>query len=247
MLEGNKVKPRRRPPFLREGSLGRSFNRAIAGIVHAVRTQRNVKIHLAVTVVVLIASIFLSITKIELIILLLTVGLVLITEMMNSALELVLDLTVDRYHPLARVAKDVGAGAVLFAALTALLVGYLIFFERLKSPLLTTIVAVRRAPEHVAVVTVGVTLNLVIVLKALTGRGTWLRGGLPSGHAAIAFGVWVAITLVAKDPLVAALTGVLAFTIAISRVRMGIHSVLEVTTGALLGTGVAALCFWIFT
>lgn len=226
--------------------MARSFNNAIAGIVHAVRTQRNVKIHLVITVIVLVASVFLSITKIELIILLLTVALVLITEMINSALEVVLDLTMDRYHPLARVAKDVAAGAVLFAALNAVLVGYLVFFERLKAPVLTTIVDVRRAPEYVALVALGLTVIMVFALKAITRRGTWLRGGFPSGHTAVAFGVWAAITLISKDPLIASLTALLAVTIAISRVRMGIHSVLEVAAGALLGIGLAAGCFWIF-
>jgi len=90
------------------------------------------------------------------------------------------------------------------------------------------------------------TLIMVFVLKAITGRGTWLRGGFPSGHTAVAFGVWAAITLISKNPLVASLTGVLAVTIAVSRVRMGIHSLLEVTAGALLGVGVAAGLFWVF-
>lgn len=236
----------RRVPFLREGTLARSFNSALEGFVYALRTQRNVKIHLFVTAVVLVASICLSITKTELILLLLTVALVLIAEMVNTSLEVVLDLVVERYHPLARVAKDVAAGAVLFAALNAVLVGYLIFFEKLKAPIITTVVNVRRSPEHVTVVSLGLTLLLVFVLKAITGRGTFLRGGLPSGHAAVAFGLWSAVSLLSKNPLVAVFTFLLALLIAVSRVRLGIHSVLEVSAGALLGVGVTAGCFWIF-
>jgi len=233
--------------FLREGGLARSFNSALEGIVYALRTQRNVKIHFAVTVLVLFASVWLSITKIELILLLITIALVLITEMVNSSLEVVLDLSVERYHPLARVAKDVAAGAVLFAALNAVLVGYLVFFERLKGPIVTTIVIVRRSPEHVAWVSLGLTALSVIILKAVTGKGTFLRGGLPSGHAAIAFGLWAAASLLSRNPLIAAITFILALIIAVSRVRLGIHSILEVTAGALLGVGVTAFCFWVFT
>jgi diacylglycerol kinase (ATP) len=201
------AKRKRRPKkeiLLREGGLARSFNSALEGIVYALRTQRNAKIHFAVTALVLFASVWLSITKIELILLLITIALVLVTEMMNSSLEVILDLTVERYHPLARIAKDVAAGAVLFSALNAVLVGYLIFFER-------------------------------------------LRGGRPSGHAAAAFGLWAAAALLSRNPLIAAITFILALIIAISRVRMGIHSVLEVTAGALLGVGVTAFCFWVFT
>ena len=233
--------------FLREGGVARSFNSALEGIVYALRTQRNVKIHFIVTALVLFASVWLSITKTELILLLITIALVLITEMINSSLEVVLDLAVDRYHPLARIAKDVAAGAVLFATLNAVVVGYLIFFEALKGPIVTTIVSVRRTPEHVAVVSLGLTVLLVLVLKAFTGKGTFLRGGLPSGHAAAAFGLWTAVSLLSRHPLITAITFILALTIAVSRVRLGIHSFLEVTAGALLGVGVTALCFWVFT
>ena len=233
--------------FLREGGLDRSFNSALEGIVYALRTQRNVKIHFVVTALVLFASVWLSITKTELILLLITIALVLVTEMINSSLEGVLDLAVERYHPLARVAKDVAAGAVLFATLNAVVVGYLIFFEAFKGPVVTTIVSVRRSPEHVALVALGLTVLLVLILKAFTGKGTFLRGGLPSGHAAAAFGLWTAASLLSRNPLIAVITLILALTIGVSRVRLGIHSLLEVTAGAFLGIGVTALCFWVFT
>lgn len=247
MTEAKKKGRSKKIVFFREGGLARSFNSALEGIVYALRTQRNVKIHFAVTALVLFASVWLSITKIELILLLITIALVLITEMVNSSLEVILDLSVERYHPLARIAKDVAAGAVLFAALNATLVGYLIFFERLKAPIVTTIVSVRRSPEHVAWVALGLTVLLVIILKAITGKGTFLRGGLPSGHAATAFGLWAAASLLSRNPLIAAITFILALIIAVSRVRLGIHSILEVAAGALLGVGVTAFCFWVFT
>lgn len=240
-------RPSKKAFFLREGGLARSFNSALEGIVYALRTQRNVKIHFAVTALVLFASVWLSITKTELILLLITIALVLVTEMINSSLEVVLDLAVERYHPLARIAKDVAAGAVLFATLNAVVVGYLIFFEALRGPIVTTIVSVRRSPEHVALVALGLTVLLVLILKAITGKGTFLRGGLPSGHAAAAFGLWAAASLLSRNPLIAVITLILALTIGVSRVRLGIHSFLEVAAGGFLGIGVTAFCFWVFT
>lgn len=247
MTAAKNKRPLKRDFFLREGGLARSFNSALEGIVYALRTQRNVKIHFVVTALVLFASVWLSITKTELILLLITIALVLITEMINSSLEVVLDLAVERYHPLARIAKDVAAGAVLFATLNAVVVGYLIFFEALKGPIVTTIVSVRRAPEHVAVVALGLTILLVLTLKAFTGKGTFLRGGLPSGHAAAAFGLWTAVSLLSRNPLIATITFILALIIGVSRVRLGIHSLLEVAAGGFLGIGVTAFCFWVFT
>jgi diacylglycerol kinase (ATP) len=238
---------RKKLPLLREGGIATSFNNAIEGIVHAFRAQRNVKIHIVVTALVLFASVFLSITKTELILLLVTITVVLVTEMINSSLEMIMDLVIERYHPLARVAKDVAAGAVLFATLNAALVGYLIFFDRLKGPILTTLVNVRRTPDQVAVAALALTLVLVVILKAVSGKGTFLRGGLPSGHAAVAFGLWTAVSLLSRSPLITALTFILALAIGLSRVRLGIHSAVEVTAGALLGVGVTAGCFWFFT
>jgi diacylglycerol kinase (ATP) len=91
------------------------------------------------------------------------------------------------------------------------------------------------------------TVIIVIATKAYTGRGTPLRGGLPSGHAAAAFAGWMAITLVTEPLRHGALVSTLAFMMALlvaqSRVEAGIHSAIEVVAGAILGTGVTLIVF----
>jgi len=92
-----------------------------------------------------------------------------------------------------------------------------------------------------------VTVIAAIAIKAATGRGTPLRGGLPSGHAAAAFAAWAAITII-SDPLrhatlISTLAFLMALLVAQSRVEAGIHSVLEVGAGAVLGTGVTIVIF----
>jgi diacylglycerol kinase (ATP) len=246
-----KNKTKERPRVRRESEISkfglvRSFNAAVEGILYAFKTQRNVKLHFIATALILIASVYFSITKIELILLLITVGLVLITEMINTSIEMALDFIVDRYHPLARIAKDVAAGAVLFASINAVFVGYLIFFERLKTPIITTIVKVSQRPEHVAAVALTLSVIMVVVFKVVAGRGAPLRGGFPSGHAAVAFAVWTIVTFVTKNPLITLLTLLLAVIIAISRIRMKIHSFVEVGAGALAGVGITALCLALF-
>lgn len=249
MFKKNKTKERprvRRESEVSKFGLVKSFNAAVEGILYAFKTQRNVKLHFIATALILIASIYFSITKIELILLLITVGLVLITEMINTSIEMALDFIVDRYHPLARIAKDVAAGAVLFASINAVFVGYLIFFERLKTPIITTIVKVSQRPEHVAAVALTLSVIMVVVFKVIAGRGAPLRGGFPSGHAAVAFAVWTIVTFVTKNPLITLLTLLLAVIIAISRIRMKIHSFVEVGAGALTGVGITALCLALF-
>lgn len=110
----------------------RSISCALAGINHALKTQLNIKIHLLASVLVTITCLYLKMPPLELAIIILTITMVLVAEMLNTALEAAVDLFSSRYHPLARVAKDVAAGAVLFTALNSLLVAYLLLWPRIK-------------------------------------------------------------------------------------------------------------------
>lgn len=108
-----------------------SFYYALSGIITAVKAERNLKIHLTLSGVVIILGFSLSITLIEWLVILIMVGGMLTAEMMNSAIERVVDLVTEDYHPLAKQAKDIAAGAVLFFAITSVLIGVLIFGPRL--------------------------------------------------------------------------------------------------------------------
>jgi diacylglycerol kinase (ATP) len=100
-----------------------SFKYAWAGIVYAFRTQRNFRIHVAVCALAIGLSVFLRLETVEISIIAITSGLVLTLELVNTAIESIVDLTVKQsYHELAKIAKDCAAGAVLVSALVALLV-----------------------------------------------------------------------------------------------------------------------------
>ncbi|TYO97268.1 diacylglycerol kinase family protein [Desulfallas thermosapovorans] len=113
-------------------SLLRSFRWAISGILYAVSTQRNMKIHLLAALVAAAAGLYLKLPPGELVLLAVTIFMVLAAEMFNTALEAVVDLVSPRQHRLARIAKDVAAGAVLLTALNALVVAYLLIWPRLR-------------------------------------------------------------------------------------------------------------------
>ncbi|MCX7781093.1 MAG: diacylglycerol kinase family protein [Negativicutes bacterium] len=108
-----------------------SFIYAQQGIWYAVRTQRNMKIHLATAAMAAAFAWILGFSAIEFAILTVTIAAVLIAEMINSALEAVVDLVSPDVNPLAKLAKDMAAGAVLISALASLIVGYLLFWPRL--------------------------------------------------------------------------------------------------------------------
>ncbi len=230
-----------------QGSLRWSFNWAFEGIVYVLRTQRNMQIHFAVAVFVLVMGLVLDLTRLELVAVMGAVALVLVAEMMNTAIEAAIDAVVTTYHPLVKIAKDVAAGAVLVATVNGLAVAYFVFYDRLTDPGRDLLGGVRRSPTHLVVVVMIATIIAVIVIKAWTGRGTPLRGGLPSGHAAAAFAAWASITIIAEPLRHAVLVSTLAFLMALlvaqSRVEAGIHSLVETTAGAVLGTCVAIIIF----
>ncbi len=226
-----------------------SFNFALEGIIHVLRTQRNMRIHMAIALVVIVLALIVNVTKIELIALLISITFVLIAEMINSAVEGAIDIATTSFDPMAKLAKDVAAGAVLIAAVNAIAVGYLVFAGKVADRSTDLLDRLRQEPSEVTLVAFVVVVIAVIGTKAWTGRGTPLRGGLPSGHAALAFAGWVAATYAAGADhrfLISSIALIMAVLVAQTRVESGIHSALEVTYGALLGALATLVVFQVF-
>ncbi len=224
-----------------------SFNYAISGLIYVLRTQRNMRIHFGLALVALVFSILFNVSKVELLILFFTISLVIITEMINTAVEAVVDMYTRRYHPLAKIAKNVAAGAVLFAAINSIIVGYLIFIDDLTPVTLELVNRIRQSPTHLTFVSLVIIIFIVIIGKSWSGKGTPLRGGMPSGHSAIAFSLATAIALMSENALVASLVLMMAILVAQSRVESGIHTILEVISGGLVGLLITALIFQFLT
>jgi diacylglycerol kinase (ATP) len=227
-------------------SIIQSFNFAIEGVIHVLRTQRNMRIHFAVAVAVLITAAAVGVSKLELIALLLSISFVLVAEMINTAVEGTIDAATTAFDPMAKLAKDIAAGAVLIASVNAVAVGYLVFAGKAADKTARVLDKLRNAPAEITVIALVVTVIIVIATKAWTGRGTPLRGGLPSGHAAIAFAGWMAATYVVSDShrfLISVLTFIMAMLVAQTRVEAGVHSALEVAYGGAIGALVTLSLF----
>jgi diacylglycerol kinase (ATP) len=234
----------------RRGNLLTSFNYAFDGIVHSLRTERNMWIHFGIAALVLVAALFFALTRLEVVALLVAISFVVITEMFNTAIEHVVDLVTDEEDPRARIAKDVSAGAVLVAAVNAVAVAYLVFYDKITSVPYTVLSKLRGSPIDVMVIALFLVILAAIAVKAMTHRGRAFHGGLPSVHAAVAFGTWVAITFLASDTTfalpISAITLFLAVLVAQSRVQAKIHTLTEVAAGAALGIAVTAVLFRLF-
>ncbi len=222
-----------------------TLNCAVEGILHAVRSERHVRWHVLACLAVLVLAPRFPITPSEFALLCLAAAIVLIAELSNTALEAVVDLACPEYHPLARAAKDVAAGAVLVAAFAAAAVGWVVLFPKLSSEVALALAAANeRRPVALASGLFAVLVVLVLV-KAVVGRGTPLHGGFPSGHATVAFAIATVLILRTEDATVAVLSVLLALMVSHSRLLRGIHTRSEVAAGAALGVTVAGLLFWL--
>lgn len=215
-------------------------------MLQAARTERHFQYHLVAAIVILILSYVLGIARDDFLVVAVIVILVLLAEMLNTAIEHLVDLVSPQYHERARSAKDIAAGAVLVTAFGAAVLGYIILYPYMADAFKTGLRVARHTHAEIALLSVVTVVIMVIILKASTGKGHPLRGGMPSGHAALAFSLWVAITLMTELFTVSLGVFVLAFLVARSRINAGVHTSVEVITGALLGAGVTFLLFRFF-
>ncbi len=145
-------------------SLKKSFSFALKGLVYCIKNERNMRIHLFVAVVVLFFAIIFKLSKIEFIILILTFGLVLFCEVINTSIETFINLTSPAYSGLAKIAKDVAAGGVFLTAIIAVIVGIILFGNINK--LISTFIYIFKNPLILLAFLAIIFLGLVFVFKS---------------------------------------------------------------------------------
>ncbi|HAV43517.1 TPA: diacylglycerol kinase [bacterium] len=231
---------------IKRPGLIKSFNHAINGFIYVFKAEWNMQLHILIAVTILLFSLLLDLSRLEMVAITFAIGLVLVAEMVNTSLEGMLDFVHGEEHAQVGMFKDIAAGAVLVASIVAVIVGYLILYPHLGDfPLNPLISRLREAPEYVSFVILLLVVISTVAVKAYFGKGTPLRGGALSGHAALSFACWVVITFLAKDILVSLLVLMMAIVISHSRARTGIHTYFEVIVGALLGSLLAFIVFQI--
>ena len=202
--------------------------------------------HFLTALVVLLAALFLRVSPIEFALLALSILFVLFAELINTAVEAVVDMVSPGFHPLAKTAKDTAAGAVLIAACGAGIMGYLILAKYIL-PLYGKVLAMFGTQSDLGtVVAILVVTIVVIMIKSLGGKGSPLHGGAPSGHAAVAFSIATAVTLNTGNPLISLLSFALAVMVSHSRLLMRIHTMREIVLGSLVGAGITVIVLLAF-
>jgi len=225
----------------------KSANFAIEGILHAAKTQRHLRYHFLSAAGVLLMSYVLGVTKTEFLIISLSVIAVLLAELFNTAIETVVDIISPDHSEKARIAKDVAAGAVLVTSFGVAVIGYIILFPYLKDVFINGIYITKHSREEIAGIAFLIVIILVVITKSYFGKGLPLRGGMPSGHAAIAFSAWVATTYLTENFIASLLSFGVAVIIAHGRIVIRAHTVWEVVLGGFMGALVTFLLFRIFS
>lgn len=217
---------------------------AVNGIIYGTTTQSNVKKQLVIIAVVMIASLFFNLSKVEFICLIFAVVLIIFAEMINTAIETVVDLYTDLYHPKAKIAKDVAAGAVVITALNAVIIAYFIFFDKIGAEGTSILKTVINSPTYLAFVAIALVIIVTVALKAAKLKD---RSGkkqfLVSGQSMIAFAAVTAIWINTENILIVALALMMAIIISMNRVESKERTVTEVILGILMGILITILVY----
>ena len=223
-----------------------AWKNAINGIMYATTTQRNIKIQLVIAVLVVIISLFFDLSRAEFLCFLFTIILILFAEMCNTAIETVVDLYVDVYHPKAKIAKDVAAGGVVITAINALIVGYFLFFDKISNIGINFIKNIAESPIHLAFSTIIIVVIAILALIAIarTNKHKGLNNKfMPSGFTAIAFAantiIWLMADYITSNEkvniVILTLSFILSMLVATSRIESKTHKVSEVIFSACVG------------
>ena len=221
---------------------------AVNGIVYCATTQTNIKKQLLLGTIVMILSLFYNFTTAEFLCLTFAVFFVIFSEMINTAIETMVDLMVDVFHPKAKIAKDVGAGAVVLAAINAIIVAYFLFFRegrltQISDSIFSQMVS---SPSHLAFVAIILTAIAVLVAKAevkakemITGRKSRF---IPSGQSALAFAILTAIWINSRDPLIVSMALALSILIVGNRMNDS-RTFAETLFGSFMGVLIVVLVY----
>lgn len=219
-----------------------SLNCAAEGVIHALKTQTHLKIHFIFFILLIILSLALNISIYDFVILMLLSAIVIVSELFNTAIEYMMDIFTKDFHITVKYVKDISAGAVLFVSLISMLLGmqilskYFIF----QSP------NVAENMFFISISAVFLSVIAVVFLKAVNRTGRPFLGGMPSGHAAVSFSLFVSIYLATDSLILIIIAFLVTIIVSFSRFYRGIHKRAEVLYGAFLGTIITLLLHKLF-
>lgn len=217
---------------------------AVNGIIYGTTTQSNVKKQLVIIAFVMLISLFFNLSKVEFICLIISVVLIIFAEMINTAVETVVDLCTEIYHPKAKIAKDVAAGAVVITALNAVIVSYFVFFDKIGEMGNSIYKTIINSPTYLAFVIVALIIIIAVALKSAKIKEKKSNKQLIiSCQSMLASAAVVATWIVTENIVALSFAVILAVMICMNRVESKERTVMEVILGVMIGILITILMY----
>lgn len=209
---------------------------ALNGIIHAFKTERNLRIDYIIGGMVLICSLFFDFSKTEMICLILTIGFVIFAEMINTTVEYIVDLITQEYNENAKAAKDIAAGGVFIAGGISVIVAYFLFVDKLSEASSAMLASILSSRAHLLVTILFVLVLLTVVIKGIVNKkkGNYVEA-FPSTRVAVSFALSIYLYIITRSFLVGGVAMFLAFMVSSLKKEKDNVSNLHLIFSALLG------------
>lgn len=219
-----------------------SLNCAAEGVIFALKSELHLRVHFIFLVLLILISLILNFTFYDFCLVMVLSAVVIMAELINTAIEHILNMFTRDFHITVKYVKDISAGAVLFVSLISLLLGIqivskYIFYQPYN---------VSESMLFISSIAVFLSVIAVVFFKAFFNSGRPFKGGMPSGHAAVSFSIFVSIFMATTNIFLVVIAFLAAIIISFSRLFFGIHKRQEVLYGAILGSGITLLLFKLF-
>lgn len=217
-------------------SLVNAMRYALNGIIHAFKTERNLRIDYIIGTLVLLCSLFFDFSKTEMICLILTIGFVIFSEMINTTVEYIVDLITDEYNENAKAAKDIAAGGVLISGGISVIVAYFLFVDKLSKASTSMLTSILSSRAHLLVTVLFAAVLLTVVIKGIVckKRENYVEA-FPSTRVTVSFALAIYLYIITKSFLVGGIALVLALIISSLKKEKDNVSYLHLIFSALLG------------
>lgn len=210
---------------------------ALNGIIHAFKTEKNLRNDYIIGALVLFVSLFFDFTKTELICLVLTIGFVIFAEMINSTVEYIVNLVKTEYDLNAKAAKDIAAGGVLIASIISVIVAYLLFVDKIRQASTALLTVVLSSHAHMLVTILFIVTILVVILKGVLSKdkdNNYVKS-LPSARVTISFALATYLFIITRSLIVGGVAFVLSFMVSSIKRENNKTTILQIVMSALLG------------
>lgn len=231
---------------MKNRTLGDSFKNALNGICHVIKAERNMKIHIAAALVVILLGINYRLDKIETVLVCIAIGLVLVCELLNTAIEVLVDMVMESYHPKAKIVKDVAAGGVLMSAILSVVIGYIIFIDRVAIDVQKAVGFLKNLDVRVSIIILTVTIVFIVIKAVVFKKKVSMRGSVDTVIAFTASAAATAVLMLNGNVKNSIMFFGICMLVVVSRFRKKMQNFYDIFIGVVTAFLIVLVIFGVF-